>query len=388
MNVAGRKIVGSTCTPASAGARSRSAASTSSRDLKRVGAELLLDDQQQAGHVVDDRVADRRRGTLDDRGDVADAEGRAVALGDDDRFEIAGRADRRRVRDRETLVRRIEEPAGLQRDAFTRGPHHVVDREVVGAQPIGIDQHLQLAIALPPDRDVRHTRNRHQARPHRPLRQRRQLDLRELLRRDADLHHAAQRRERREHHRRPGDRRQLRRDTRQALLYHCLAASTSVPGSRTSTTDESPRTDFDRMRVEAGDAVERGLERDRHQRFHFRCRETGRLGLHFDQRRRELREHVERRRAQRAPRDHHGDHRERHDDDPVAQRQRDEPGHHVSGLLRIQCRTARRPRRSRRECQARSRERRPPGCRRVWRCRSGVARRCRCRDLRRPMCRR
>ena len=220
MNVAGRKIVG---IDVHAGERRRQTAQRLfdvARDLKRIGAELLLDDQQQPGNVVDDRVADRRRGTLDHGGHVADAERRAVALRDDDRFEIAGRADGRRMRHRETLVGRIEEPAGLQRDAFTRGPHHVVDRQVVRAQPIRIDQHLQLAIALPPDRDVRDAGNRHQARANRPLRERRQLDLRELVRGDADLHHAAQRRERREHHRRTSDRRKLRRGTRQALLHH------------------------------------------------------------------------------------------------------------------------------------------------------------------------
>ena len=50
-------------------------------------------------------------------------------------------------------------------------------------QPLGIDQHLILPIALAPDRDVRHARNRHQSRADRPLGQDRQIHLRERFRR-------------------------------------------------------------------------------------------------------------------------------------------------------------------------------------------------------------
>ena len=67
MNVAGRKIVGSTSTPASAGFSRVERLLDVARDLQRVARRLLLDDQQQARAVVDDGVADRRREALDDR---------------------------------------------------------------------------------------------------------------------------------------------------------------------------------------------------------------------------------------------------------------------------------------------------------------------------------
>ena len=88
MNVAGRKMVGSTATPLSAGFICSRACFDASRDRERVRAELLLDDQHQAGTAVDNGVADRRRKPLDNGGDVADAQHRAVARRDDDRFEI------------------------------------------------------------------------------------------------------------------------------------------------------------------------------------------------------------------------------------------------------------------------------------------------------------
>ena len=79
MNVAGRKIVGSTCDVAERRLQRLERLLDAARHLERVGAELLLDDQQQAGHVVDDGVADRRRMALDDGGDVAEPNRRADA---------------------------------------------------------------------------------------------------------------------------------------------------------------------------------------------------------------------------------------------------------------------------------------------------------------------
>ena len=46
-----------------------------------------------------------------------------------------------------------------------------VERDAVGPQPIGIDQHLKLLVALAPDGDVGHAGHRHQLRPDRPQRQ-------------------------------------------------------------------------------------------------------------------------------------------------------------------------------------------------------------------------
>ena len=67
-----------------------------------------------------------------------------------------------------------------------------IERDVVRLQPFRIDVHLNLAVALAPDSHVRHAADRHQPRPNRPFGQRRQLDLRQLVRGKADLHDAAQ----------------------------------------------------------------------------------------------------------------------------------------------------------------------------------------------------
>ena len=88
------------------------------------------------------------------------------------------------------------------------------------------------------------------------------------------------------------------RDSRSCTI--CRDVITSVEGSRMSTTEESPSTDLDRMRVEPRHAVERRLERHGDERLDVVGRESRRLGLHFDQRGRELGKDVERRRPQRS----------------------------------------------------------------------------------------
>ena len=91
--------------------------------------------------------------------------------------QVGHAGHRRGVRNRQALLRRFEIAACRNRGAVASGGHDVVERHVVGAQPIGIDQHLELPIALTPDGDVGDAGNRHQARPDRPLRERGQLDL-------------------------------------------------------------------------------------------------------------------------------------------------------------------------------------------------------------------
>ena len=51
--------------------------------------------------------------------------------------------------DRQALIRRVEESAGLQRDAFAGGLHDLVNGERVRAEALRIDEDLQLPIALP-----------------------------------------------------------------------------------------------------------------------------------------------------------------------------------------------------------------------------------------------
>ena len=307
MNVAGRKIVESTSTSGQRRLQRVERRLDVARHLQRVALGLLLDDQQQARAVVDDAVADRRREALDDVGDVAEpAHGRnggaAPAARRGSRAPIAIRPRSAAVFTGDVCVTasrwfglRGTRPRSTDIASRVDGDD-VLQRHAVGAQPVGIDQHLELPIALAPDRHVRHAGNRHQPRPDRPPRQRRQLHLRQRRRRHADLHHPAERRQRRQDDRRTRRRRQRRR--RRATSRSCTscrAGIRSVPSSKISTTDDRPSTDFERSVFEAGHAVHRRFERHADQRFDVGAREARRFGLDLDQRRRELGEDVERR---------------------------------------------------------------------------------------------
>ena len=74
MKVAGRKMVGVDLQVTERRLQRLERLLDVMRDLQRVGAQLLFDNQQKPGHVVDDRVADRRLVALHDRGDVADTQ--------------------------------------------------------------------------------------------------------------------------------------------------------------------------------------------------------------------------------------------------------------------------------------------------------------------------
>ena len=162
------------------------------RHLQGICAQLFLDDEEQPRTVIDDGVSDRRRRAFDNGGHVADAQRGSVARRDDDRFEVAHRLHRRRVRHGETLVRRVDKTAGLQRHTITGSAQHVIHCQAVRAETIGVHQDLELPIALAPDRHVGHTAYRHQTRANRPLGQRCQLDLGKAIGRQADLQDAAQ----------------------------------------------------------------------------------------------------------------------------------------------------------------------------------------------------
>ncbi len=115
------------------------------------------------------------------------------------------------VPDGDPLVGHVDEPAAGDGRGVGHRLDDRVERHAVEPQPLGVDQHLVLPVALAPDRDVGHAGNRHQPRPDRPLGQDGQVHLRERLRRDADLQQPAGRRQRREDHRLVGGRRQPRR---------------------------------------------------------------------------------------------------------------------------------------------------------------------------------
>ena len=220
MNVAGRKMVGSTAIPASAGFMSSSASSTPRVTVSVFAPSCFSTISIRPGPLL---MTASPMGAGKPSTTVATSPMRSTAPFRDDTtidFEVADGGHGRGMGDREPLVRRVEEAAGLERDALARGPDDLVDRDAVRAEPFGIDEHLQLAIALAPDGDVGDAGNGHQPRPDRPLRQRAQLDLRQRVRRQPDLHDAAERRQRRQHHRRTRDGWQLRRGARQPLLHH------------------------------------------------------------------------------------------------------------------------------------------------------------------------
>ena len=118
MNVAGRKIVVSISMPGRPGRISSIASSMPLRDLHRVGAAELLDDQHQARAVVDDALAPDRLVVLD------------VTLPRSPRRstwplrrstgtlrEVSGGHDRLDVADVQPLGRRLDEAAGADHEA-------------------------------------------------------------------------------------------------------------------------------------------------------------------------------------------------------------------------------------------------------------------------------
>ena len=147
--------------------------------LQRVAPGLLLDDQQQARAVVDDRVADRRRDGRPPR-----RPRRPAAAGAPPR-KATGRGPgppaSRRPRPGAApaaagwACRRSRPPPARSR---RRRPVTTASSVTpCAAQPLGIDQHLELPVALAPDGDVGHAGDRHQPRPDRPARQDRQVHL-------------------------------------------------------------------------------------------------------------------------------------------------------------------------------------------------------------------
>ena len=175
MNVAGRKMVGSISTSVRPGRSASSAASTSrvtssvlppgcfSTISSRPGPSLMTASPMGGG------MTRRRR-----RPRRPAAAARRLRRATTVRAEVARRADRRRVRARRaagSACRRSRRPRATA--ASRGGAHDVVERDAVGAQPVGIDQHLELLVALAPDGDVGHAGHRHQPRPDRPQRQRR-----------------------------------------------------------------------------------------------------------------------------------------------------------------------------------------------------------------------
>ena len=108
----------------------------------------------------------------------------------------------------------------------------------------------------------------------------------------------------------------------------CRASKMPVPGSKSSTIDDSPGTDSERRTVDALRAVEEvGLERHGDELLHLLGGQPERLGLHLDVGRRELRQHVDRRVAQLQDADDHDADRNADDEQPEPQARFDDPTH-------------------------------------------------------------
>ena len=102
----------------------------------------------------------------------------------------------------------------------------------------------------------------------------------------------------------------------------------SVPGSKISSTDDSCGTDLERIDVEAGDPVERLLQRDGHQRLDLLRREAEAGRLDLDPRRGELGEHVDRDVAHLGEPEEHQRRGQRHDDEAEPQARADDRPEH------------------------------------------------------------
>ena len=301
--LAGRKIVESICTPGSPGRRSLSAPSTPSRDLERVRALQLLDDEQQAGAAIDDGVADQRLRRVDDLRQVADAQLAPAALRNRDLREGVRRADRRDAARADALVGGLEEPARadhrarreLQQPGVERlggDLHDLVERDLLVAQPAGPDLDVHVLEPLAPDRDVRDAGHAEQARADLPVRRHRQVHQADGLRRQADLHDPARGRDGLHHERRRRPRRKRRRDGVEVLLDE-LARLAEVRAALEQQRDV--RQLRDRLRadhLDARDAVQRVLERDGDELLDLGRRQPEARGLQLDAGGRELGEDV------------------------------------------------------------------------------------------------
>ena len=264
MKVAGRKIVGSTSTSAERRLQLLERLLDVARDLQRVGAELLLDDQQQARAVVDDASPIGGGKPSTTVGHVAEPQRRAVAR-TRRRSRSRSRAlrDRRRVRDGEPLVRRVDEaarPAATRRRraaATTSSSVTPCARSRSGSTSTWNcrSRWPQIATLATPGIAISRGRIVHCASVVSSICDS-VFDVMPIFstRLSDDSGDSI-----------TGGRAtagSCGRGARQPLLHELpRRASGRVLGSRISTTDDRPSTDFERIVVEPGHAVERVLER-------------------------------------------------------------------------------------------------------------------------------
>ena len=122
--------------------------------LDGVLAGLLGDDQRDGGHAVEAGGGARLLVAVLGEADVGDLDDVAVAVGDGDLVELRGVGHAAGGADREFLGAGVEAAAGQLQVLRADGVEDVGDGEVVGAQPVGIDHHVNLAARAADDGDL------------------------------------------------------------------------------------------------------------------------------------------------------------------------------------------------------------------------------------------
>jgi len=193
MKVAGRKMVLSIVTPGQTGLQFVERLLDPGGDIEGVSPGLLLDDEEDAVAVIDDRVADQG-GVADlDLRDIAEADGGTVAELDHGAGEILRRGDEGELVDGKTQVGRVDESARTDDCGIASRFGDCVEGDTGGAKFLGINEHLKLLVALAPDGYVGHARHGHEAGSHRPEGDLAEFHLVQRVRAETDLQDPAQR---------------------------------------------------------------------------------------------------------------------------------------------------------------------------------------------------
>jgi hypothetical protein len=171
-------------------------------DGERVGGRGLLHDEHEAGTAAGRGVADERLVVLDDLGHVTQPQPVARDSLDGNAGELLRGADRGVVLDGKALVAGLDEAAGSRRrglderqgrdpQGVPRGLDDLGQRHLLALQLGRVDPHLELAVTLPEDRDVRHAGDAHELGPDAPAGEHGQVDRAHRARGEADHRHAA-----------------------------------------------------------------------------------------------------------------------------------------------------------------------------------------------------
>ena len=268
------------------------------RDLERVGAVLGRGLDQYAGLPLDDRSAKARRGAVAHLRHVADAYRHAVVGSDHRLRQRFGRVTRRLRLQHDALAGGLEIAATGHAGTAARGLEYLVERHARAIELQRVDPQLPLTRIAAEDLHLRHAGYGEDLRLDGPADQVAQLDRRQPLAGEAEVHQVLHRGAERRQQRRADPGRQQRARTGKALADD-LPLQVRVAAA--------PEHDLDRgqslargraHRVDVLGTGEQVLQRPRHQRLHLHGVEAGSLRLNQQVRRREVGKYVEARRDQ------------------------------------------------------------------------------------------